>query len=796
MFILLKKKLTKLMVSILAVSFIGMNCIGYSASALSKDVHSNLVKGEAQDSSVSDSQNTYYQNGGPIDAAVANEFKIIEMLKKEGKLSKKATFEEAQDAYTEYMQSVAKNNNNQRITKEEKELNSKAKEKKNKNGAVTYNINDEVTEINVLAVMVEYADYKHNSIQLGETDMYYENYDKQHYQNMLFGENGYKGPNGEDLISMTQFYEEQSGGTMKITGTVTDWYTVPKNAAYYGEHVGGSNDVRPRNLVAHALNEVGKDESINLADFDKIDRYDLDEDGDYNEPDGMIDYLIVIHAGVGEEAGGGALGSNAIWSHSWDLGGLYEIPGTSYTDEDGETRPYYAYKYTTEPEDGAAGVFAHEFGHELGLPDEYDTQYSSASSEPISNWSLMSSGSWAGKVPGTEPTGISPYGREMLQNIYGGDFQKQTVMNYEDLTTKGISFDINSASKTGQAIRINLPQREYIINTPTSGNYSYWGGKGVDEEPVKNSMITNVDLAEAINPVLQFKTWYDIEYAWDFATVQVREAGTEEWTVIEGNITTTDRDPEASVIVPYGITGTSEGWVDGYFDLTAFAGKNIELKFEYETDLYTFGQGFYVDDINIVDEGNVIFSDDAEQDDIFVLNGFVKNSGKVYADNYYLIEWRDYTGVDNGLANISSLGNVFAYDPGMVVWYVNNHYTDNWGEYHPGGGYLSVIDADQNNINWLFEDKSTMATSNKYQMHDAAFSSKKGSKFFVDFSAIYGRTATDKYSTANPKFTDKKEFDNADIPTLGTDLPNLGLDIQILKQLKDNSGATIRLSVK
>ena len=154
---------------------------------------------------------------------------------------------------------------------------------------------------------------------------------------MLFGDNGYTGPNGENLISLKQFYNEQSGGTLNINGTVTDWYSVSKNAAYYGESSGGSNDLRPRELVMETLNNLANDPTIDLSEFDKIDRYDLDGDGDYNEPDGMIDYLIVIHAGVGEEAGGGAQGSDAIWSHRWNLGGLYPIEGTEYTDENGNT---------------------------------------------------------------------------------------------------------------------------------------------------------------------------------------------------------------------------------------------------------------------------------------------------------------------------------------------------------------------------------------------------------------------------------------------------------------------------
>ena len=54
-----------------------------------------------------------------------------------------------------------------------------------------------------------------------------------------------------------------------------------------------------------------------LSQFDIWDRYDYDGDGNFDEPDGYIDTFQSVHAGEGEEAGGGALGAAAIWSHSW-----------------------------------------------------------------------------------------------------------------------------------------------------------------------------------------------------------------------------------------------------------------------------------------------------------------------------------------------------------------------------------------------------------------------------------------------------------------------------------------------
>jgi len=110
-----------------------------------------------------------------------------------------------------------------------------------------------------------------------------------------------------------------------------------------------------------------------LADFDVWDRYDYDGDGDFDEPDGYIDTFQSVHAGLGEEEGGAA---TTIWSHSWYAHyELQGITGPSFNPLGGiqiGDSSIWVGKYTIQPEDGGVGVFAHEYGHDLGLPDLYD----------------------------------------------------------------------------------------------------------------------------------------------------------------------------------------------------------------------------------------------------------------------------------------------------------------------------------------------------------------------------------------------------------------------------------------
>lgn len=112
----------------------------------------------------------------------------------------------------------------------------------------------------------------------------------------------------------------EAGQSYSVRGQVAGWYTARKDAAYYGSN---QNETAVRELVKEALAQVAADPAIDLAEFDQEDRYDLNGNGNRDEPDGLIDHLMIFHSSVGEEAGGGDLGENAIWAHRWNLGAPY-----------------------------------------------------------------------------------------------------------------------------------------------------------------------------------------------------------------------------------------------------------------------------------------------------------------------------------------------------------------------------------------------------------------------------------------------------------------------------------------
>jgi hypothetical protein len=124
---------------------------------------------------------------------------------------------------------------------------------------------------------------------------------------------------------------------------------------------------------------------------------------------------------------------------------------------------------------------------------------------------------------------------------------------------------------------------------------------------------------------LKFWVSYDTEFNWDFAFVEVSQAGSGVWTTlpdVSGLSTTATGDSCLSGWVdelhpflanymdadcnPTGATGTwnaftgnSSGWQQLEFDLSAYAGQTVELYISYASDWSTQGLGVFVDEIEL-----------------------------------------------------------------------------------------------------------------------------------------------------------------------------------------------------
>jgi M6 family metalloprotease-like protein len=160
-------------------------------------------------------------------------------------------------------------------------------------------------------------------------------------------------------LDMSDYYQETSYGMVSLNGTWGGWHAVPQTRAYYGADSVDKNDVNVNSLITHAVGVADP-----YVDFSKFDA----------NSDGYIDYLIVVHAG-GDQAITGD--SDDIWSHRG-----YNIQTPLV---DGVRVGYYV----IVAEDDALGVYVHEFGHFFGLPDLYDTDYTS---DGIGIWGLMAAG--------------------------------------------------------------------------------------------------------------------------------------------------------------------------------------------------------------------------------------------------------------------------------------------------------------------------------------------------------------------------------------------------------------------
>ena len=140
------------------------------------------------------------------------------------------------------------------------------------------------------------------------------------------------------------------------------------------------------------------------------------------------------------------------------------------------------------------------------------------------------------------------------------------------------------------------------------------------------TLTRSFDFSQVEGPLtLSYMTWFDIEADWDYVYLSVSENGGEDWTLLD-TPDSTDSNPNGNNYGA-GITGYSGGgapgeWIEHNVDLSAFAGEEVMLRFEYVTDASVNGEGFMVDDIAI--EAIDYFTDFESDDGGWEAAGFAR----------------------------------------------------------------------------------------------------------------------------------------------------------------------------
>ncbi|MFE1860410.1 immune inhibitor A domain-containing protein [Streptomyces anandii] len=635
-----------------------------------------------------------------------------------------------------------------------------------------------------------------------DTHTYWEpDFSKSYYQKMFFDDT--PGAN-----SVRNYYRTQSAGRYDIQGTVSDWVTVPYNEARYGSDKGPEGNgawTQAQEFIRDAVDAWYKqqradgrsdaDIKAQLAQYDTTDRYDANHDGNFAQPDGYLDNVIVVHAGVDQTWGGGAQGDDALWAHrAWDFPDPTGTTGPAGAKlggaQVGDTG-MYVYDYVQAGENSGVGLFSHEYGHNLGLPDLYPL---TGGDNSVNFWSLMSSGSYLGRgrnTTGEYPGDLDPYSKLQLGWLDYDEAQAATRSRH----VLGVSA---YNTRHAQATLVHLPdgRTETDLADPYQGTAQWWSGTG---DNLDSTLDRTVDLAGRTGPAaLDTAAWYDTEPGYDFFSVEASTDAGKTWTALGGTVNgapignTTANTP--------GLSGSSGTWAQLHIPLDAYVGQQVRLRFHVTSDGNTHGKGVLVDAVRVTAGADTILDDGAETGGAgWTSTGFRVIQGRVAVEHHaraYLVENRRYAGYGtflrtgpynfgySGVAGKTNVIDTYPYQQGVLVWLWDTAYSDNNTADHPGHGLILPVDAHPTQIR--FADGT--AVNARAQSFDAPFSLHRTTPFALHKAGV--RTWI-RSEPGVPYFDDHTGvYTDPAAPQLGVSVPDTGTRVTVLHESDDDDLTT------
>ena len=134
------------------------------------------------------------------------------------------------------------------------------------------------------------------------------------------------------------------------------------------------------------------------------------------------------------------------------------------------------------------------------------------------------------------------------------------------------------------------------VDVPEGG--CWWSNSG---DSITSTLTREIDLTGAQEATLSFDAWYSIEGKWDYVYLQVSTDGGQRWDILETRHTSS-ANPIGVAFGP-GYTGESDGWISDEVDLTAYAGQQVMVRFQYVTDDALNDTGMCLKDLSVIGNG-------------------------------------------------------------------------------------------------------------------------------------------------------------------------------------------------
>ena len=169
---------------------------------------------------------------------------------------------------------------------------------------------------------------------------------------------------------------------------------------------------------------------------------------------------------------------------------------------------------------------------------------------------------------------------------------------------------------TGSTVTTILPADAH------SGKQMFWSNAGDQSD---TTLTREFDFSGVSGPLdFSYWTWYDLEKGFDYLYLEASTDG-QHWDIIKTPSCTEKDESGNSYGCGYnGLSGGGGGavWINEHADLSAYAGKKIQLRFEYVTDAAVLGEGLLLDDLSIPAAN---YTADLETDDGgWTANGFIR----------------------------------------------------------------------------------------------------------------------------------------------------------------------------